>query len=123
MAQEQIPLAVAPLATQDDCPQVVPLPLPAQRALTCGLALSAFRCTVQYVILPFALPWVGLAAAIPPWVTLILGGVAVFSLGRNVRILWRTRHARRWSYLAVAGGVAATLLVFVFVDVRTLLGL
>lgn len=99
----------------------VPLPAPAQRALTFALLLSALRCTVQYVVLPFVLPWIGLAAAIPPWITLILGTVALASLARNVRIMWRTRHARRWSYLTIAGIVGASLLLFTVVDLRALL--
>lgn len=99
------------------------LPAPAQRALTFGLLLSALRCTMQYIVLPFVLPWIGVAASIPPWLTLALGTLALVFLVRNVRRLWKVRHARRWSYLLVAGVVAASLLLFVFVDVRTLLHL
>lgn len=98
-----------------------PLPAPAQRALTYGLLLSALRCTVQYVLLPFVLPWVGLASAIPAWVILVLSGLAIASLARNVRILWRVQHPRRWSYLAIAAIVAAALLTFLVMDVHTLI--
>ncbi|HZS93762.1 MAG TPA: hypothetical protein VFA78_03125 [Chloroflexota bacterium] len=98
-----------------------PLPGGAQRALGFGIGISAVRCTLQYVLLPFVLPWIGFAASIPPWLTLALSAVALASLARNVRILWRTRHARRWSYLYTAGIVAAALLVFTMVDVRALL--
>jgi ABC-type iron transport system FetAB permease component len=97
-----------------------PLPAPAQNALTFALLLSAIRCTVQYVLLPFVLPWIGVAASVPPWVTLILGAVALASLARNVRRLWQTRHARRWSYLFVAGLVGAALVLFTVVDLRAL---
>jgi ABC-type iron transport system FetAB permease component len=99
-----------------------PLPEEAQRALTFGLLLSACRCTLQYILLPFVLPWIGIAAAIPPWLTLVLSGVAIASLGRNVRSLWRTRHARRWSYLGIAAVVAVALVVFMVMDVRALFG-
>ena len=99
-----------------------PLPPSAQRALTLGLLLSALRCTVQYVLLPFVLPWIGVAASIPPWVALVLGGLALASLTRNVRYLWRLHHARRWSYLALALVVAAALVIFMTVDLRSLLG-
>ena len=99
------------------------LPAPAQRALTFALLLSALRCTVQYIVLPFVLPWIGVAASIPSWLTLALGALAIVFLLRNVRCLWKARHARRWSYLLVAGVVAASLLLFVFVDLRTLLHL
>jgi ABC-type iron transport system FetAB permease component len=98
-----------------------PLPGGAQRALTLGLLVSALRCTLQYVVLPFVLPWIGVATAIPIWVTLLLGVVALASLTRNVRYLWRLRHARRWSYLSLAVVIAAALLIFTVVDVRTLL--
>lgn len=100
-----------------------PLPAPAQRALTFGLLLSAVRCTIQYVLLPFVLPWIGVTGKVPPWLTLALGALAIAALVRNVRTLWRVRHARRWSYLFLAVVVAATLLVFAAVDLHTLLGL
>ncbi|MBV9282850.1 MAG: hypothetical protein JOZ41_22475 [Chloroflexi bacterium] len=99
-----------------------PLPAPAQRALTFGLLLSALRCTVQYILLPFVLPWIGVAASIPPWVTLVLSGLALASIARNVRYLWRLRHARRWSYLGLASMVATALLLFMVMDLRNLLG-
>lgn len=100
-----------------------PLPTGAQRALTFSLLLSAVRCTVQYVLLPFVLPWIGVAWSIPPWLTLVLGGVALASLARNVRALWRVRHARRWSYLGIAGLVGIALVLFMAVDLRALLGI
>ena len=100
-----------------------PLPAPAQRALTFGLLLSALRCTVQYIVLPFVLPWVGATAAIPRWLILVLGLLALGALARNVRALWRVRHARRWSYLLLALVVAASLLLFTVVDLRALLQL
>ena len=37
------------------------LPKRVERAFTFAILLSALRCTVQYVVLPFILPWVGLA--------------------------------------------------------------
>jgi len=77
---------------------------------------------VQYVLLPFVLPWIGVAASIPPWITLALGGLALLLLTRNVRYLWRLHHARRWSYLWLAMVVGSALVVFMVVDVRSLLG-
>jgi len=98
------------------------LPVSAERALTFGLLLSALRCTVQYVLLPFVLPWIGVAASIPPWITLALGGLALLLLTRNVRYLWRLHHARRWSYLALALTAGAALVIFMTMDLRDLLG-
>lgn len=100
------PAATAPQAATPD------------RGITFALLLSALRCTVQYVILPFVLPWLGVAAAIPPWVTLLLSLIALFSLVRNLRYLFRIQHARRWSYLGIACVIATGLLIFIGVDLR-----
>lgn len=93
-----------------------------ERGFTFAILLSALRCTVQYVILPFVLPWIGVASSVPAWITLALSALALFSLVRNLRYLWRMRYARRWSYFALAVIVMAALLVFVTVDLRSLLG-
>jgi ABC-type iron transport system FetAB permease component len=98
------------------------LPEPAQQALTLGLLISALRCTVQYVLLPFVLPWIGFATSISSWITLVLGGVALASLTRNARYLWRLQHARRWSYLAFASVVATALVLFMAIDLHNVLG-
>ncbi len=121
MVTEEIDVSPALPAGQSRVPPA--LPAPAQRALTFALLLSALRCTVQYIVLPFVLPWIGVAASVPSWLTLALGALAIVFLVRNVRRLWKMRHARRWSYLLVAGVVAASLLLFMFVDLRTLLHL
>lgn len=97
------------------------LPRRVERAFTFAILLSALRCTVQYVVLPFVLPWVGVAARVPPWVTLALGTLALISLARNMRYLWHLRHARRRSYLLLALVVIAALLLFMAVDLRALL--
>jgi ABC-type iron transport system FetAB permease component len=98
------------------------LPEPARRALTFGLLISALRCTIQYVLLPFVLPWIGVAASVSSWITLLLVSVALASLTRNVRYLWRLQHARRWSYLALALMVATALFLFLVLDLRSLFG-
>ncbi len=85
-----------------------------------AVLLAALRCTVQYVLLPFVLPWIGVAATVPPWVTLGLGLLALVSLARAVRTLWRMRHARRWSYLLLGSVVIAALLLFIGLDLRAL---
>jgi hypothetical protein len=97
------------------------LPASVERGFTFALLLSALRCTVQYVVFPFVLPWLGLTGTVPPWMTLILSGLALFALVRNVRYLWRIRHARRWSYIVLALVVMGALLLFVGMDLRALL--
>lgn len=100
--------------------QVTTLPPGADRGFTFAILLSALRCTAQYVLLPFVLPWLGVAASIPPWLTLALSTIALISLVRNLRYLWRMRYSRRWSYLGLALVIGIGLLIFVGVDLRAL---
>ncbi|HEU5424242.1 MAG TPA: hypothetical protein VFU72_11920 [Nitrolancea sp.] len=96
------------------------VPPPVERAVTFALLVSAFRCTVQYVLLPFVVPWVGVAT-LPPWFTLALTLLAGGMLGRNARALWRLRHAQRWTYLLFGVALVGALLLFIAVDLRALL--
>lgn len=100
--------------------EVTTLPPGADRGFTFAILLSALRCTAQYVLLPFVLPWLGVAATIPPWLTLVFSVVALVSLVRNLRYLWRMRYARRWGYLGLALVVGIGLIIFVGVDLRAL---
>jgi hypothetical protein len=102
-------------------PELTTLPPGADRGFTFAILLSALRCTAQYVLLPFVLPWLGVAASIPPWLTLALSAIALISLTRNLRYLWRMRYSRRWSYLGLALVVGIGLLIFVGVDLSALL--
>ena len=111
-----------PLPAPRPAPSDAALPRPIERAMNFAVLLAAFRCTVQYVLLPFVLPWIGVAATVPPWVTLGLGVLALVSLARAVRQLWRLRHARRWSYLLLGSAVIAALLLFIALDLRALRG-
>lgn len=111
-----------PLPTPGPSPSDAALPRRVERAMNFAVLLAALRCTVQYVLLPFVFPWIGVAATVPPWVTLGLGALALVSLARAVRQLWLMRHARRWSYLLLGSVVIAALLLFIALDLRALRG-
>ena len=111
-----------PAPTRVSSPSDAAVPRPVERAMNFAVILAALRCTVQYVLLPFVFPWIGVAATVPPWVTLGLGLLALVSLARAVRTLWRMRHARRWSYLVLGSVVIAALLLFIGLDLRALQG-
>jgi hypothetical protein len=111
---ESVP-AVPAVSTPEEA-----LPSSVDRGFTFAILLSALRCTVQYVVLPFILPWIGVTGAVPPWMTLALSALALFAIVRNVRYLWRSRYSRRWSYLVLSVVIIGALLVFVGVDLRSL---
>lgn len=64
------------------------------------LLLTAVRCTLQYILVPFVLPWLGMSGAISPLVNI---GAGVFSIGVilfNLRGLWNTSWRNRYLILA-----------------------
>jgi len=90
------------------------------RILGGSFVFVAIRCTLQYVVLPFALPLLGLGGLFSVIISLALEIFALGLMTYNVWQLWPTRW--RWRYLALSV-VAATLVgVFVYMDVRALMG-
>ncbi|MCU0491931.1 MAG: hypothetical protein MUD01_10105 [Chloroflexaceae bacterium] len=93
----------------------------AERVFSISLLISATRCTVMYVLLPFVLPLLGLAVRASLWLTLLIDLVAIGALVYSLRRFWQVNYRYKWSYLVVALGVAATIAVFLYFDIRALL--
>lgn len=85
----------------------------AERSFSFALLLSATRCIVGYGILPVALPILGLAAAVGPWINIPIGIVALCFDVRGIRRFWLSDHKHRKA--------ATTLYVIVMVFVVVLL--
>jgi hypothetical protein len=98
------------------------------RPLETPLLVSAVRCTLRYIVLPFALPLMGVAsgatlgiatgAALGILVTLDV--IAAIAIVATLRRLWRVQHPRRWQYLPLALGLAGLVGVFFVSDARVL---
>lgn len=87
-----------------------------------SIFLSASRCLLTYVVLPFVAPAIGFAAGVGPWVGLSLGTVAIVSNGVTVRRFWAAEHRWRWPYTVVSMSVTLLLLVLMGGDVADLTG-
>jgi len=100
-------------------PRMVNVDDRAERAFGFSLLFSGVRCILQYVILPFVLPLVGVAteAALPISfaVNLLAIGLIVYSLRR----FWKIGYRYRWRYLGVALVALAMLVAFIALDVQT----
>lgn len=92
----------------------------AENALTLSLMFSGLRCILQYVLLPFLLPIVGVAAnaAIP--ILLLINLIAMASIFFSLRRFWTIGYKHRWSYLAVALTALTLLLAFTLHDLMKL---
>ena len=93
----------------------------AERAFGFSLAFSGVRCILQYVILPFVLPLLGLAGALAAHLTLLINVVAIVALVASLRRFWRTNYKGKWQYLAIAVPSLGILNAFFVMDIQAIM--
>jgi ABC-type iron transport system FetAB permease component len=93
----------------------------AERAFGFSLVFSGVRCVLQYVILPFVLPIIGLTsnAAVP--LTLAINVVALGSVLYSLRRFWQINYQHKWRYLPIAITATILLSAFIVLDLHALL--
>jgi hypothetical protein len=94
----------------------------AQRAFSTSVLVSATRCILTYLVLPFLLPALGLAAGVGPAIGIPVGLVAIASNVATIRRFWAADHRWRWAYTALAVTVIVLLLVLLVEDVGSVVG-
>lgn len=97
-------------------------PEKAQRAFSLSMVISAIRCTLAYVVLPFVTPFLGLAPGVGPGLGMGIGVVAIGANVYSLRRFWQLGHRLRRPITVVHVAVIAFLLVLIALDVRELLG-
>ena len=85
----------------------------AHRLFSASILLSAFRCTLSYVLLPIVTPIVGATAGVGPILGIPIAVVALVFDVRGIRRFWLVDHRYRWGitalYVAVMGMVTYLL--------------
>ena len=94
----------------------------AQRAFSTSVMVSAVRCVLTYLVLPFVAPVLGLAAGVGPAIGIPVGIVAIVFNVMTIRRFWAADHRWRWAYTGLALTVIALLLVLMVQDLASLLG-
>jgi len=92
----------------------------AQRAFSTSILVSATRCLLTYIVLPFVAPALGLAAGVGPALGIPIGVVAIGCNVLTIRRFWAADHRWRWAYTAIALTVIALLLVLMVEDILDL---
>lgn len=92
----------------------------AENALTLSLMFSGARCLLQYALLPFLLPVVGIAADATVPILLLINILAMVSIFFSLRRFWTIGYAHRWRYLIVAAAALVLLVAFTVYDVLKL---
>lgn len=96
----------------------VPAAESAERALSLSLMFSGVRCILQYAILPFVLPLIGIATDAARPLLLALTLMAVVSIFFSLRRFWQIGYERRWQYLMVAVAALVVLVAFIVFDLQ-----
>ncbi|MGK0275988.1 MAG: ABC-type iron transport system FetAB permease component [Ilumatobacter sp.] len=92
----------------------------ARSAFQKSIAITACRCIVMYLVLPFVLPVVGLASGVGPAIGLTIGILAIISIIYSIRRFWRADHSKRWHYTAFATVIIGSL---IYLSVRDIIDL
>ncbi len=92
----------------------------AQRAFNFSLIFTGVRCILQYIVLPFILPVIGIAAEAALPILLGINIFAVISMLYSVRRFWQINYRHKWTYLIMALVILAALTAFIAVDIAEL---
>jgi hypothetical protein len=92
----------------------------AQRAFSTSILVSATRCLMTYIVLPFVAPALGLAAGVGPAIGIPIGVLAIGCNILTIRRFWAADHRWRWAYTAIALTVIALLLILMVEDILDL---
>lgn len=93
-----------------------------QSAMRTSLIISAVRCLMMYIVLPFIAPAVTRAGGIVGVVAVVVDVVAVVCIVASIRRFFRAHDRRRWQYTAFAGVVLSYLVVFGTIDIARAIG-
>lgn len=92
----------------------------AERIFSTALLVSATRCLLTYIVLPFVAPALGFATGVGPGVGIAIGVVAIGANLVTIRRFHKAKHRLRWSYTAIASCVLGLLLVLMIQDLARL---
>ena len=89
-------------------------------AVSLSMLISGIRCSLTYVVFPWLLPLLGLAAGIGSTIGIVVGLVAIVFNLASIRRMWRADHRLKWPVTILNASVIVLLVVLVALDVTAL---
>ncbi len=96
-------------------------PEQAEEAFSKSVALSAVRCLLTYIVLPWVLPAVGVAKGWGPVLGLVVSPIAIVFNVLSIRRFHRSGHRYRWPISAVNAAIIVLLVILVIRDLVDLI--
>lgn len=96
-------------------------PVSSEKVFNTAILISAVRCTLTYVVLPFVAPVLALAPGVAPAIGAAVGVVAIGANLFSIRRLRRSGHRLRKPLVAINGAMIGLLVVLLWFDLRELL--
>jgi hypothetical protein len=116
VSETTVPATPVP-AVDDD----VYTPKQAEKAFSTSVMVSAVRCLLTYIALPWLLPAIGVAKGWGPVLGLVVSPIAIVFNVLSIRRFHRSHHKYRWPISIVNGTIIVLLLVLVVRDLSELL--
>jgi len=93
----------------------------AERVVSTSILISAARCLVAYVLLPFVAPIIGIAGDVAPAMGILIGAVAIVANVFGIRRFWRADHKWKVPYTVLAVGIILAMVFLMVRDISDLL--
>lgn len=122
-AEQTIDAAVRKLLKIPKVKNTAPQERGAERLFSFAMLISALRCTLSYVILPFVIPALGLGAStsIGPQIGIPIGLIALYYDIKGIRRFWIANHRLKWQMTIIYLLVIALVTYLVVNDLIRLL--
>ncbi len=91
------------------------------RTLHWSILISAVRCTLTYVVLPFIAPFIGLAPGVGPYIGIPLACVGIVANGYSIKRYWGSDHRWKWPVSAINVGLIVLLTILLILDITQVL--
>lgn len=90
------------------------------RVFSVAILISGIRCTLAYIVLPFVIPFLGLAPMVGPWLGIAIGLTAIVANVFSIRRFLRSSHRLRKPVIALNVAVIGLLLVLLALDISAI---
>ena len=92
----------------------------AQRVFSTSILLSAIRCVITYVLLPWVFPLLGLTGAFGPALGVVIGVVAIGFNVWSIQRFWAAKHPWRRAITVINVSMIVLVTILVVLDLRAL---